>query len=281
MHSNSCSSACAAAVLVFNSSRSADSAAGSGSASTNNGSSSPVATIPTLATWLTNGFWTNQGTLAHHWASNTITYNLGNLNAQEQALALSALTAWSQVANINFVQVASGANINFNHNGTMQAVTNASWNGSGLMTSATVDISTDWVTTDGGANQAGTLFSIDTDSNNFQVMFSFTAAHPMSSSGYDMGLTLVGSTLYGTTAGNGTDGGTVFSIDADGNNYQVLHAFSNTTSDGFQPYANLTLVGSTLYGTTYAGGSAPALNRDACSGPISTESLSLSTCVPR
>src|SRR5262245_45569079 len=131
-------------------------AAGGGSASTSSGSSSPVASIPTLAAWLTNGFWTNQGALPHHWASNTITYNLGNLNAQEQALALSALTAWSEAANINFVQVASGANINFNHNGTMQAVTNASWNGSGQMTSATIDISTDWITTDGGANDGKT-----------------------------------------------------------------------------------------------------------------------------
>jgi len=130
--------------------------AAGGSSSLSAGSSSPVASIATLANWLVSGFWTNQGALPHHWASNTITYNLGNLNAQEQALALSALTAWSQVANINFVQVSSGANINFNHNGTMQAVTSASWNGSGQMTSATIDISTDWITTDGGANDGKT-----------------------------------------------------------------------------------------------------------------------------
>src|SRR5215475_15009770 len=120
--------------------------AAGGSASTGAGSSSPVASIPTLATWLVNGFWQNQSALPHHWASGTITYNLGNLNAQEQSLALSALSAWQQVANIAFVQTSGAANITFNHNGTMQAVTNASWNGSGQMTSATVDISTDWVT---------------------------------------------------------------------------------------------------------------------------------------
>src|SRR5215468_159978 len=130
--------------------------AAGGSASTSAGSSSPVASIPTLATWLVNGFWTNQSALPHHWASSTITYNLGNLNAQEQSLALSALSAWQQVANISFVQTSGAANINFNHNGTMQAKTNAMWNGSGQMTSATVDISTDWVTTDGGANDGKT-----------------------------------------------------------------------------------------------------------------------------
>src|SRR5262249_38192018 len=126
--------------------------AAGGSAGTSAGSNSPVASIATLANWLVNGFWQNQGALPHHWASNTIACNLGNLNAAEQALALSALNAWHEVANVTFVSVSSGAQINFNHNGTMQAVTSANWNGSGAMTSATVDISTDWVTTDGGAN---------------------------------------------------------------------------------------------------------------------------------
>ncbi|KAH2775877.1 hypothetical protein KXW38_000983, partial [Aspergillus fumigatus] len=118
--------------------------------------SSPVASVDTLADWLVNGFWQNQGALPHHWASSTITYNLGNLNAAEQALALSALNAWHDVANVAFVSVSSGAQINFNHNGTMQAVTSASWSGSGAMMSATIDISTDWVTTDGGANDGRT-----------------------------------------------------------------------------------------------------------------------------
>ncbi|MCP4621299.1 MAG: matrixin family metalloprotease [Bradyrhizobium sp.] len=130
--------------------------AAGGSADTSAGSSSPVASIATLANWLVNGFWQNQGALPHHWASSTITYNLGNLNAQEQALALSALSAWQQVANITFVQISGSANINFNHNGTMQAMTSASWNGLGQMASATVDISADWVTTDGGANDGKT-----------------------------------------------------------------------------------------------------------------------------
>ncbi len=132
-------------------------AGGSASTSAGTGSSAPVASIATLADWLVNGFWTTySGSIAHHWASSTITYNLGNLNAAEQALALSALNAWHDVANINFVQTSGAANINFNHNGTMQAVTSASWNGAGQMISSTVDISTDWVTTDGGANDGKT-----------------------------------------------------------------------------------------------------------------------------
>ncbi len=96
-----------------------------------------------------NGYWEANGYSAHHWASNTISYNLGNLNSAEQALAIAALNAWHDVANITFVLATSGANINFNHNGSMQAYTSSSWNGAGYMTSATIDISSNWVTTYG------------------------------------------------------------------------------------------------------------------------------------
>ena len=59
----------------------------------------PVASIATLADYLVNGFWQYNSTLAHHWASNTITYNITGLNAAEQFLAQSALQAWHEVAN--------------------------------------------------------------------------------------------------------------------------------------------------------------------------------------
>ena len=87
----------------------------------------PVASIATLADYLVNGFWQYNSTIAHHWASNTITYNINGLNSAEQFLALTALQAWSEVANVTFVQTSGSANITFTHNGTMQAVTNASW----------------------------------------------------------------------------------------------------------------------------------------------------------
>src|SRR5882724_5980706 len=116
----------------------------------------PVASIATLADYLVNGFWQYNNSIAHHWASNTITYNFNGLNSAEQFLALSALQAWKEVANINFVQTAGAANITFSDTGTMQAVTNASWFSSGAMASATVNISQDWITTDGGANDGKT-----------------------------------------------------------------------------------------------------------------------------
>ena len=116
----------------------------------------PVASIATLADYLVNGFWQYNSTPAHHWASNTISYNITGLNSAEQFLAQTAMQAWSEVANITFVQTSGAANITFTHNGTMQAYTSGSWSGSGAIAYQTVNISTDWITTDGGANDGKT-----------------------------------------------------------------------------------------------------------------------------
>ena len=66
-------------------------------------------------------------------------------------------------------------------------------------------------------------------------------------------MTLVGSTLYGTTSGGGANSdGTVFSIATSGGSPTTLCSFNG--SNGKWPQGGLTLVGSTLYGTTAAGG---------------------------
>jgi serralysin len=110
----------------------------------------PVASIATLADYLVNGFWSYANDTPHHWASHTISYNINGLNSAEQFLAQTALQAWSEVANITFVQTAGSANITFTHNGTMQAYSGGSWSG-GVVSSAYVNISSDWITNDGGA----------------------------------------------------------------------------------------------------------------------------------
>ena len=65
-----------------------------------------------------------------------------------------------------------------------------------------------------------------------------------------------GSTLYGTTAGGGTNYyGTVFSINTGGIGFTILHSFNDSkTNDAATPYAGLVLSGGTLYGTTAYGG---------------------------
>ena len=122
-----------------------------GGTTSQSGAAKPVATIPQLADYLVNGFWQFNGEIAHHWGSSTISYNITGLNAAEQFLAQSALEAWHEVTNLNFVLTSGAANITFNHNGTMTAFESDSYNGSGIMSSAAVDISADWITNDGGA----------------------------------------------------------------------------------------------------------------------------------
>ena len=123
--------------------------AGMGGGTTSAGQ--PTGTMPQLADFLINGYWQANSTIAHQWASSTITYNLGNLTPSEQALAVAALNAWHEVANITFVQTSGSANITFNHDGTMQAYSSSSWNGLGQMSSSLIVISSDWITNDGGA----------------------------------------------------------------------------------------------------------------------------------
>ena len=118
-----------------------------GEGQSTDGAAKPVGTTAQLADFLVNGYWGGSG---HHWSSTTVSYNLGNLNATEQALALSALNAWHEVSGLNFVQVGSGANITFSHNGNMVASTSTSWNGSGLMLSASITISSNWIAAYGG-----------------------------------------------------------------------------------------------------------------------------------
>ncbi len=106
----------------------------------------------TLADYLVNGFWQYNSTIAHHWASNTITYNISRLNSAEQFLAQSAsagLVTMSPTSTSS--RPPAAANITFSNTGTMQAYSNAAWYGSGAIAYANVDISSDWITNDGGA----------------------------------------------------------------------------------------------------------------------------------
>ena len=66
------------------------------------------------------------------------------------------------------------------------------------------------------------------------------------------GLTLSGSTLYGTDLGGANNIGSVFSVPVNGGTPTLLASFNGT--DGGIPQSDLTLSGSTLYGTNYGGG---------------------------
>ncbi len=108
-------------------------------------------------------------------------------------------------------------------------------------------------TANGGANNAGTIFSVNTNGSGFTLLHSFTSSDPTDGTNPQASLILSGSTLYGTTANGGANNvGTVFSINTNGSGFTLLHSFNS--SDGANPDVSLILLGSTLYGTTFNGG---------------------------
>ena len=108
------------------------------------------------------------------------------------------------------------------------------------------------MTLGGGPSFEGTIFQINTDGTEFQLLHTFftgIGSQPQGS------LTLSGSTLYGMTSNGGPDGnGTIFKINTDGTGFQLLHRFTGCTSNIYAPTGSLTLMGSTLYGVTGYGG---------------------------
>jgi uncharacterized repeat protein (TIGR03803 family) len=109
--------------------------------------------------------------------------------------------------------------------------------------------------TDGGyVGAVGRIFRMNTDGSGYQILYSFSGGLS-GGSPFFTGLTLGGSTLYGTTWTGGTENmGTVFGINTDGTHFQLLHSFAGSPGDGAQPNGSVALDGSTLYGMTKLGG---------------------------
>lgn len=124
-------------------------------------------------------------------------------------------------------------------------------------------------TTGSGANAgSGTVFKINTDGTRFANLHRFAALPaPLTGTNSDganpgASLLLLGDTLYGTAGYGGSAGsGAVFKVNTDGTGFTNLHHFSaiaapySPNSDGAFPRAKLISSGSTLYGTTFYGGS--------------------------
>lgn len=110
--------------------------------------------------------------------------------------------------------------------------------------------------TRGGDAGNGTVFKINTDGTGFMRLHSFAALDSSTLTNTDGayplgGLTISGSTLYGTTYRGGNMGsGTVFKVSIDGTGFTKL-----LDADG-GPRATVIVSGKTLYGTTESGGSA-------------------------
>jgi uncharacterized repeat protein (TIGR03803 family) len=108
-------------------------------------------------------------------------------------------------------------------------------------------------TSEGGANRRGTVFSFNPTTGRERVLYSFRGA-PDGEAPYAHVADVKG-TLYGTTLEGGANGhGIVFSLNPTTGAESVLYSFGSSSSDGQSPYASVTHVKDTLYGTTYGGG---------------------------
>lgn len=108
--------------------------------------------------------------------------------------------------------------------------------------------------TGGGAHAFGTVYSIGKDGSE-KIVHRFSDRRRLPRDGFDpeTALIAVNGTLYGTTTQGGAfNGGTIYSISANGK-VTDLHDFGGG-SDGFLPQSAMIYLNGTLYGTTYYGG---------------------------
>lgn len=124
------------------------------------------------------------------------------------------------------------------------------------------------VTSSGGLQANGIVFTIKVDGSGFQILHSFAGGPGDGSYPYASLILDVLGNLYGTTSAGGLHGitdprgatssfGTVFKLRTDGTGFQLLHSFAGGAGDGRGPWASLLLDGSgNLYGTTILGGEA-------------------------
>jgi len=94
----------------------------------------------------------------------------------------------------------------------------------------------------------GSIFSMCTNGNNFNILYKFTDSANGSISYPNGGLIMCDGTLYGTMWQGGiSNQGTIFSVNTNGG-FTLLHQFAQYT-DGQNPLGRLVLANGTLYGT--------------------------------
>lgn len=111
------------------------------------------------------------------------------------------------------------------------------------------------MTESGGDHDGGVIFYFDPTTSTYHHIYSFQSATGHEPHGR-LTLDPNGTTLYGMTRKGGLAGyGVVFSIDTNGNNYQVLHPFLGGTNDGATPdHGYVVQQNNVLYGLTTSGG---------------------------
>ena len=112
-------------------------------------SAAPVFTLDQIANQLTNGYW--EGGQQYKFALNatrTLTYNVTGLSAKEQAIAVAALEAWTEVTGIKFVATtAKTAKLMFDNNDPDGAYAYSDFTGNTL-TQSFINIPVNWAPLD-------------------------------------------------------------------------------------------------------------------------------------
>jgi len=109
-----------------------------------------VGTLDELAAYLTDGYWQDSGRSQRSFdtsSDNQISVDITGLTAGGQQLARWAFEAWETVANIDFVEVSSGADMTFG-DGDSGAYSTSSVSGSTIQSSI-VNVGTGWLTSYG------------------------------------------------------------------------------------------------------------------------------------
>jgi uncharacterized repeat protein (TIGR03803 family) len=194
-----------------------------------------------------------QATILHEFAGGASDGNWPNFTTPTvSGTTLYGLTAYGGAVNC-------GALFKMNTDGSgysiLRLFAGGASDGSRPQGSLTLDGSTLYgMTAEGGTANYGAVFKVNTDGSGYSILRLFAGG--VSDGRYPRGsLTLSGSTLYGTTqAGGDANRGTVFKMNTDGSGFSLLREFVGGADDGRSPRCDLTLSGSTLYGTTYYGG---------------------------
>ena len=103
----------------------------------------PTVTVGDVADYLTNSYWEVNGTIAHHWGVNSITYNVQGLTADRAALARVAFQLWSEVANLTFVETTGTGQIMLDDTQS-GAYSSSNYGSNGIITSAIVNVEPTW-----------------------------------------------------------------------------------------------------------------------------------------
>jgi uncharacterized repeat protein (TIGR03803 family) len=115
-------------------------------------------------------------------------------------------------------------------------------------------------TADGGPHGGGVAYRYRLSDSTYALLHTFDAS-PNTGGAHPYGSPLIdGNVLYGMTSEGGTGAhgahGTVFRVGTDGSSFDVLHSFSQLElNNGAEPYGDLVMIGSELFGMTRLGGS--------------------------